>query len=127
METWKGRPIITASDHPVTVYKALLRSVALGQNELSIEKSAEWTKIAQDSWDTIRDGFGFIHPDQPELWKPNGEARLYMSMDDLEYTLVGYGVRMLDEDPAKWADEIKRTDAVLVAIDKALNRKKLPN
>lgn len=47
-----------------------------------------------------------------------------MSMDDLEYVMVGYGVRMLDEDPAKYDDEINRVDNVLVAIDKALKRKK---
>jgi hypothetical protein len=124
MEIVNGRPEITPSDHPVTVYKAILRSVSLGQKELSEEDSARWTKIAQDSWDTIRDGFGFIHPDQKELWRPDGFARLPMSMDDLEYILVGYGVRMLDEDPAKYADEIIRSDEVLRAIDKVLKRKK---
>lgn len=123
MEVWRGRPVITGKDHPITVYKALLRSVALANHELSDEHSALWRKTAQDSWETLRDGFGFIHPDQ-ELWRPNGEARLYMSMDDLEYVMVGYGTRMLDEDPNKYNDEIDRVNEVLIAIDKVLNRKK---
>lgn len=123
MEIWRGRPIITGNDHPVTVYKAILRSVALANSELTSEDSASWRKTAQDSWETLRDGFGFIHPDQ-ELWRSNGEARLYMSMDDLEYIMVAYGVRMLDENPTKYDDEINRANEVLVAIDKALNRKK---
>lgn len=47
-----------------------------------------------------------------------------MSMDDLEYVMVGYGTRMLDEDPNKYNDEIDRVNEVLIAIDKVLNRKK---
>lgn len=123
MEIWRGRPEITPTDHPVTVYKALLRSIPLSQSELSREESEQWRKIAQDSWDALRDGFGFIHPDQ-ELWRPNGSARLYMSVDDLEYVLVGYGVRLINEDMERNVDEIDRVDDVLRAIDKALNRKK---
>lgn len=124
MEIWKGRPEITPSDHPVTVYKALLRSITLINAEQPADISRQWRKVAQDSWDTIRDGFGFIHPDQ-ELWRPNGSARLVgMSVDDLEYILVGYGVRLIDENPEQYNDEITRVDDILRAIDKALNRKK---
>ena len=57
-------------------------------------------------------------------WRPNGSARLYMSVDDLEYVLVGYGVRLIDEDTEKNTAEIDRVDDVLRAIDKALGRKK---
>lgn len=124
MEIWKGRPEITGTDHPVTVYKALLRSIALSQDELPAEEQKEWRKTAQDSWDALRDGFGFIHPDQ-ELWKPNGSARLYMSIDDLEYVLVGYGVRLIEWDTKVYVEEINRVDDVLRSLDKALNRKKL--
>lgn len=124
MEIWKSRPEITRADHPVTVYKALLRSIALSQDELPAEQQKQWRKTAQDSWDALRDGFGFIHPDQ-ELWKPNGSARLYMSVDDLEYVLVGYGVRLIEWDAEVYAEEINRVDDILRALDKALNRRKL--
>ena len=124
MEVRDGRPVITKHDHPTTVYKALLRSTSFPRDNESSVTSWVWSKTAQDSWDTLRDSFGFIHPDQEELWQPDGKARLFMSMDDLERTMVEYGVRMLDQDPVKYDNEINRVNEVLIAIDKALKRKK---
>lgn len=124
MEIRKGRPVITKEDYPVTVYKALLRSTSTPRDNESVVTDWVWRKTAQDSWDALRDGFGFIHPDQQELWQPDGEATLYMSVDDLEHTLVSYGVRMIDEDPEKYDTEITQVNSVLNALDKALKRNK---
>ncbi len=66
--------------------------------------------------------FGIIDDDTKPL-HPEGNALLYMSPDDLEYTLVGYGVLLLEDSPKKHAQEIAEVDAVLSSIDKALRRK----
>jgi|GEM_PF-2822247 len=123
MEIWRGRPEITGTDHPTTVYKAITHSLNLWREERPGE-AEWWAHRAHNAWETLRGDFGFLHPDQ-EPWRPDGRSRLIdMSVDELKFALVGWGVRLADEDPVKYHDEINRVDDVLRAIDKALDRKK---
>ena len=123
MEIWNGRPEITSADHPATVYRALMASYALWATEQGQEASHIWSKKEQDASGALGDGFGIFDPNSEPL-NPDGHARLYMSTDELEYTLVGYGCDLIDEDEVKNAAEIDRVDDLLRSIDIKLERKK---
>ena len=115
MEFWKERPEITATDHPVTVYRALLASYALWYAEQGEDAADVWSKKAADAEGALQDGFGIISPEDDQPLVPNGRARLYMSPAALEYALVGYGCGLLDSQPD--STEIAHIDDLLTSID----------
>jgi hypothetical protein len=125
MEIANGRPEITPTDHPVTVYKALRYSTTLWYREQSHDRAFWWEHIAHNSWEAIRDEFGILDEEKPPLIPEGkrGKALLHMSFDYLEYALVGYGVHLIESEKRSVAD-IDKVDDVLRAIDKALKRKK---
>lgn len=128
MELWKGRPEITSADHPATVYRALMGSCALWATEQGQAALSVWSKKEQDATGALGDGFGIFDPNSEPL-NPDGRARLYISTDELEYALVGYGCDLIDADEpvganegaTKNADEIARVDDLLRSIDKTRN------
>lgn len=122
METWKGRPEITGSDHPNTILKALRNSTEVWSREHTHEQTRFFNHHAQNGAEAIQGGFGILDEDI-DPFNPDGKAILYMSMDDLEYTMVGYGVKLLEDDPQSNLKEIAEIDAVLGAIDKVRKQK----
>lgn len=120
MEIWKGRPDITPGDHPTTILKALRASHGVWPKEHTDEQALYWHKQALDASGALQDGFGIIDESMEPL-RPDGSARLYMSVNDLEYAVVGYGLELLKSDVNEAT--IAEVDAILHAIDKALHRK----
>jgi len=123
MEINKNRPTITKEDHPGKVLKALRHSHELWPKEHTREESRHWDKKALDAAGAIQDGFLIIDEDQPPL-NPDGKATLYMSADELEYAVVGYGLERLESEEGPSAEELAEINAILHAIDKAQGRKK---
>ena len=117
MEARKGRPEITPGDHPMTVYNALLASHALWYAEQGEAVGFAWTKTAQDARGALRDGFSIINPEKGPL-SLDRKALLFMSPDELEYALVGYGCELIDSDKGSNAAEISYVDELLRSIDK---------
>jgi hypothetical protein len=126
MENQRNRPVITSTDHPMTIFKALRRSTALLYREQSHDQAFWWEHVAHNSWETLGDEFGILDEETLPL-RPEGKrggALLHMSFDYLEYALVGYGAHLIENHGKKNVAEIDRVDDILRAIDKALNRKK---
>jgi hypothetical protein len=118
MEAWKGRPEITPGDYPRTVYKALLGSRVLWYGEVTFDTAFAWSKKVEDALGALGDEYGIVHPDEA-LLDPEGrrgKARLYMSVDELETALVGYGCDLIDA--GENTDEIAQIDELLQSIDR---------
>lgn len=136
MEIWNGRPEITPADHPLVVYRALRNSIFVWQREETEDRWRWWKHTAENSWETLESEYSIHDMDDepPVVLRPEGrtvrtdggtgKARLYISFDHLEYALVCYGVDLINNNPEKHSDEINRVDDVLIALDKALKRKK---
>ncbi len=129
MKIERGRPHIDKDDHPTTIYRALGQSMDAWDEEYTEDQANWWSHIAQNERESLRDAFCFLYPNEKEIWKPEGEYTLLMSMDQLEYALVSYASYLLEKDDPLNADETKAlladTDEILQSIDKALNRKKI--
>jgi hypothetical protein len=113
MKLFRGRPKLTAEDHPSTVYAALLGSIAIGNRELPENVADAWVKTAQDAYEAVQDGFGIVDAGREPL-NPEGEAVLYLSLDQLESALVNHGMQALAESDT---DEVATVDSLLKSID----------
>ena len=117
MNSLRGRPEITAGDHPKTVYSALLSSIVFYNRTMPEDVAIAWSKTAQDAYEAIQDGFGVIDADGEPL-KPNGSALLYMSLGQLGLALVSYGCDRLEEPGQPHAaEEVSNVNDLLNSID----------
>ena len=114
MNLIQGRPEITAEDHPATVFAALLGSIAICNKEMPANAAWQWVKVAQDAYETVQDAFGIVDEQSGELSNPLGSALLYLSLGQLEYALVGYGVKALDE---AREEDVAIVDNLLMTVD----------
>lgn len=117
MNSLRGRPEITAEDHPKTVYTALIGSIVFYNQNMPEDVAFRWAKTAADAYEAIGDGFGIVDP-SCEPMRPDGSALLYMSLGQLEIALVNYGCKKLEEPstPASLS-EATNVDDLLKSID----------
>jgi hypothetical protein len=117
MRIERGRPVIESDDHPVTVNRALHVGASLGNEDRTSDEQFRHGKVFADAWGTLQDHFGIVDlGDEVLVFRPDGEALLYMTPDQLELAVVVHGLQSI----AQGADEeVARVDHILRAIDSA--------
>lgn len=114
MKSFAGRPVIEASDSPLLVDDVLHKSAHYWRSYRP-EAQTSWSKTASDAWGAVQTGFGIIGG---EMYRPDGEARLYVDPDMLEYALVAYGCERIDQEGLESVhEEIVAIDGLLQGID----------
>ena len=78
------------------------------------DQAAAWNKIANDAWEALHDGFSIV---DDEVYRPQGEALLYMNPDQLELALVIHGCELLDQKPPGADADVLAIDGLLKQID----------
>lgn len=74
-----------------------------------------WSKTASDAWGAVQSGFGIVGG---EMYRPNGEAPLFVDPDMLEYALIAYGCEQIDKNGIEAVqEEIVAINGLLQGID----------
>ena len=111
MKEFKGRPVITEADHPLTVYRALHASIPYANAGNVHLDPYDWVKRAQDAYGAVGDAFYGVAYDQ-EASNETAETVIFMSPDQLETALVCYGL-----EEGRTNEEVRRVDELLTSID----------
>lgn len=116
MNSWHGRLIITAEDHPKILDDALHESIGVWAENQPKEQLERWTKKANDAWDALEGSFAITNG---EVGRPDGEsAVIFVSPDEMELALVGYGCKLLEAIPDGIPEEIPAINGLLKEIDR---------
>lgn len=114
MKSAAGRPVIEAGDFPRIIDNALHASPLYWHENKSVEEARHWQKTAADAWGALGDGFGIIGED---MFRPEGQATLFVAPDDLQLALVAYGCDRLDEGGPGVSTEVMALDGLLKSLD----------
>jgi hypothetical protein len=122
MEIDRGWPVIQPADHPITIYNALRdNNQSWRDNRNPIESEAWIAKTRLDASETVSDGFAIVGE---EVWRPDGCARIYVRPEQLEFSLVAHGCRLLEEGTPANQQEVEKIDSLLAEVDRITGRHK---
>lgn len=107
---------IEPSDNPQTVVAALREGAQWAARNLSRDDAGHWRHNAANAWETIEDGYG-IYNDR--MHRHDGLAQIALAPDQLELSLVAFGVKRLDENTVGAQKDVRRVDEALFALDAA--------
>lgn len=79
------------------------------------DQADAWPKQAADAWGAVEDGFG-INGDQ--VFRPDGDAVLFVKPDDLALALVAYGCELIDKQDPNANAEIVAINGLLKETDR---------
>lgn len=107
---------IEPNDNPQTIVAALREGAQWGARNLPDDEAWRWRHNAANAWETIEDGFG-IYGD--ELHRHDGQAQVALGPDQLELSLVAFGVKRLAEGTVDAQKDVRHVDEALLALDAA--------
>ncbi len=120
MEIHRGRPVIQSADHPLIIIEALRETGQAWQDNRPPAEVFQWVGYGNaNAWGSIEDIFNIIGD---EVFRPHSETVIYMSLDQLEFTLVAYGYQLLDQGEEINKDKILKIDELLSKIDELSGR-----
>lgn len=115
MKLDKRQIIIEPGDSPLVIDEALQSSFSLLSAYLrSEDDSRRWFHKARNAQETLGDGFSIIGD---TMYKSDGEARLFLAPNDLEFVLVAYGCELLESPTLVTDDTIVAINGLLASID----------
>lgn len=114
MKSASGRPVIEGGDFPRVIDDALHASPRYWAENMPEEEAQHWRKTAADAWGALDGGFGIIGE---HMFRPEGQATLFVAPDDLQLALVAYGCERLDEGGPGVGTEVMALNGLLRSLD----------